>query len=444
MLKANERSFSFGQKFADTVIVCATWLWVTKFQIHLISLCFPLAFFTFYFFSRMGLYKSQRMKRISEELITVGKSQLLSIIAFSLALISYRGIDFDYQNITNYLALSSICFFMLRIALRISLRTLRKYGKNIRHVTLAGHGKVLESYVETMHNFSDAGIQFNSWIDSNGVNEKWQIKEKGKSLQASLQTDRPDFVIISYPSSETHKIDQLLKENYNDVLPLIVLSDLQFSFLGFQIDTIAGFPALILNQPNYSAIDALSKRLFDFVVSLVSLILLSPLLLLICLLIKLTSKGPIFFSQERIGLDGRRFKMWKFRSMIVNAENQSKWTVENDPRRTKLGTFLRSTSLDELPQLFNVLIGNMSLVGPRPEQPQYVEKFKHEIPAYMLRHKMKAGITGWAQVNGWRGNTSLNKRIEYDLYYVKNWSLGLDIKIILLTAWRGFVNKNAY
>jgi lipopolysaccharide/colanic/teichoic acid biosynthesis glycosyltransferase len=164
--------------------------------------------------------------------------------------------------------------------------------------------------------------------------------------------------------------------------------------------------------------------------------------------VKLSSTGPIFFGQERIGLDGRRFKMWKFRSMKVdghvNAENIPGWTVKDDPRKTKFGSFLRASSLDELPQLWNVFVGDMSLVGPRPEQPYYVEKFRHEIPAYMLRHKMKAGITGWAQVNGWRGDTSLHERIECDLYYIRNWSLWFDVKILFLTFWKGFINKNAY
>ena len=172
----------------------------------------------------------------------------------------------------------------------------------------------------------------------------------------------------------------------------------------------------------------------------------STLLLFIAFLVKLSSRGPIFYGQERMGLDGTSFTMWKYRSMRVDAELQTGaiWAQENDPRRTKIGTFLRSTSLDELPQLWNVLKGDMSLVGPRPERPVFVDQFKGQIPAYMLRHKVKSGITGWAQVNGWRGDTSLEKRIECDIYYIKNWSLWLDIKILFMTLYSGFVNKNAY
>src|SRR3990170_3021687 len=188
------------------------------------------------------------------------------------------------------------------------------------------------------------------------------------------------------------------------------------------------------------------KRSLDIVFSSFILILLSPFMLIIALLIKLTSAGPVFYKQERMGLDGKIFNMIKFRTMLVNAEGETGpvWASKDDPRCTNIGKFLRMTSMDELPQFFNVLKGNMSIVGPRPERPVLIENFRDKIPKYMLRHKMKAGITGWAQVNGWRGSTSLEKRIEYDLYYIENWSLYLDLKIIWLTIWNGLVNKNAY
>ena len=174
------------------------------------------------------------------------------------------------------------------------------------------------------------------------------------------------------------------------------------------------------------------------------MVVLSPLLLAVAIGVKLSSPGPVFFGQERIGLNGRRFRMWKFRSMRVTAECESTWTTANDPRRTALGALLRSTSLDELPQMWNIFAGEMSIVGPRPEQPRYVEEFRSKIPAYMLRHKMKAGLTGWAQVNGWRGDTDLNKRIDCDLYYIRNWSLWFDLKIIFLTVFKGTDDRIAY
>jgi exopolysaccharide biosynthesis polyprenyl glycosylphosphotransferase len=189
-----------------------------------------------------------------------------------------------------------------------------------------------------------------------------------------------------------------------------------------------------------------AKRLTDIVVSAIALIILAPVLFVIALAVRLTSKGPIFYGQERMGLDGRTFKMLKFRSMRQDAESSTGavWAQPGDDRRTPIGAFLRATSLDELPQFWNVLRGDMSLVGPRPERPVFVHQFRKDIPHYMLRHKVKAGITGWAQVNGWRGNTSLDRRIECDLYYIRNWSYGMDWKILFLTLWKGFVNKNAY
>ena len=188
------------------------------------------------------------------------------------------------------------------------------------------------------------------------------------------------------------------------------------------------------------------KRGADIVFSLIAILLTSPLMLVIVAVTKLTSKGPVFYRQARMGLDGREFQMLKFRSMRIDAEKETGpvWAKENDPRRTRFGSFLRRTSLDELPQFFSVLKGDMSIVGPRPERPVFIEEFRRKIPKYMLRHKMKAGITGWAQVNGWRGNTSLEKRIEYDLFYIKNWSLFFDLKIMWLTIWKGLISKNAY
>ena len=190
----------------------------------------------------------------------------------------------------------------------------------------------------------------------------------------------------------------------------------------------------------------LQKQAIDFSVSLFALLLLSPLMILISLLITFTSGRPIFYSQERMGLDGKTFKMFKFRTMGKTAEEDTgpTWARPDDPRRTKIGTFLRKTSLDELPQLWNVLRGDMSVVGPRPERPIFIDDFRKELPGYMLRHKMKSGMTGWAQINGWRGNTSINERLKYDIYYIDNWSLSLDFKIMVLTFWRVIFERNAY
>jgi exopolysaccharide biosynthesis polyprenyl glycosylphosphotransferase len=212
------------------------------------------------------------------------------------------------------------------------------------------------------------------------------------------------------------------------------------------MDALDDLPIVSLQGSPLYGWDRVFKRMFDLVVGSFILILLAPVMFLIGLLIKWTSEGPIFYRQERVGMNGRPFQILKFRTMRVDAEKETGpvWAKENDPRRTQIGTFLRKTSLDELPQLFNVLRGEMSVVGPRPERPNFVEEFRNKVPSYMLRHKIKAGMTGWAQVNGWRGDTSLEKRIEHDLYYIQNWSMGFDLRILLMTLWKGFSNKSAH
>jgi exopolysaccharide biosynthesis polyprenyl glycosylphosphotransferase len=212
------------------------------------------------------------------------------------------------------------------------------------------------------------------------------------------------------------------------------------------VDNFDGLPIVNLTESPLYGWNLVFKRSTDIVISLLAIIITSPLMLFIALIIKLESRGPVFYIQERVGLDRKVFRMFKFRSMEMGAENHTGpiWAKKDDDRRTRLGVFLRQTSLDELPQIFNVLIGDMSMVGPRPERQVFIEDFKKTVPHYMLRLKMKAGITGWAQVNGWRGNTSLETRIEHDLYYIKNWSLLFDIKILIKTLWNGLINRHAY
>lgn len=208
-----------------------------------------------------------------------------------------------------------------------------------------------------------------------------------------------------------------------------------------------GLPVInIRHVPLSNTFNALIKRVVDIGGSLFAIVLFSPVMLVTAVAVKVTSKGPLIYKQERVGLHNQTFQMYKFRSMEVQDPNKEKkgWTVKNDPRVTTVGKIIRKTSIDELPQLFNILKGDMSLVGPRPERPFFVEKFREEIPRYMVKHQVRPGLTGWAQINGYRGDTSIRKRIEHDLYYIENWTLGLDFKIIFLTFFKGFINKNAY
>ena len=208
-----------------------------------------------------------------------------------------------------------------------------------------------------------------------------------------------------------------------------------------------GLPVINIRYvPLTNTLNWVSKRAVDIAGAFLGILISSPVMLLAALAVRLTSRGPVIFKQERVGLHNKTFKMYKFRTMEVQkpTSEQKAWTVKGDPRVTKVGKFLRCTSLDELPQLFNILMGEMSLVGPRPERPLFVEKFKEEIPRYMIKHQVRPGLTGWAQVNGYRGDTSIRKRIEYDLFYIENWTMSMDFKIMFLTLFKGFVNKNAY
>jgi exopolysaccharide biosynthesis polyprenyl glycosylphosphotransferase len=221
---------------------------------------------------------------------------------------------------------------------------------------------------------------------------------------------------------------------------------LQFIALRARLEDLDGIPVINLNDVPLQGVNAIVKRALDVAISAAALALMALPALAIAWLIKRDSPGPVFYTQERMGLDGKQFTVYKFRTMPVDAESETGpiWADEDDPRATRMGRWLRRHDLDEWPQFWNVLKGEMSIVGPRPERPFFVEQFKQRIPQYMLRHKVKAGITGWAQVNGWRGNTSIEKRIEHDLYYIERWSVGFDLKILALTLWLGFRNRNAY
>jgi Undecaprenyl-phosphate glucose phosphotransferase len=251
---------------------------------------------------------------------------------------------------------------------------------------------------------------------------------------------------VALPLEEHVKMLGIVEATNREGVEIHVVPDLlQFIALRARLENLDGVPIISLNDVPLRGFNSVLKRAIDFLISATALLGLSVPFGVIALLIKYTSDGPIFYKQERMGLDGKAFEVFKFRSMYQGAEDATGpiWARDNDPRCTPVGRWLRRLDLDELPQLLNVVRGEMSIVGPRPERPYFVEQFKHRIPQYMLRHKVKAGITGWAQVNGWRGNTSLEKRIEYDLYYIENWSVGLDIKIMCLTVLRG-LQKHAY
>jgi Undecaprenyl-phosphate glucose phosphotransferase len=268
-----------------------------------------------------------------------------------------------------------------------------------------------------------------------------------KQAEEILASHNIDQVYLALPLDAHKKMLQMLELMARECVEIKLVPDiLQYVALNAAMEDVDGTPVINLSQVPLQGWNSMVKRGMDIAVALAAILALLPFLPLVALAIWLEDRGPIFYRQERMGLDGKSFMILKLRSMRVNAESSSGpvWAIRDDPRRTRVGSFLRHTSIDELPQLWNVLTGDMSIVGPRPERPTFVREFKHKIPRYMLRHRVKSGITGWAQVHGWRGNTSIKKRIQYDLYYIQNWSLSLDFKILWMTVRHALKQHNAY
>ncbi len=397
--------------------------------------------------SRFGLYRSIRLGGVSEKLETVVKSNFTALISFIFLVYFLDQNRVSRVTLVIYGILSLLTFVTERRILRKILRWSQTRIGNERQIVLVGSGESLREYCRLTQDSPELGVKVVGWFDGPVWTADFPETSKIPRLSVlptSQKAAHIDAYVVSYASDASDKLDEFLRLRYDELTSIYVLPNFKsFALVGLSLEDFSGLPILSLNQPQYSTIDLVTKRVIDIVGAGLGILLLSPFLLALGVLVKFTSKGPMIFGQERMGLDGQLFTMWKFRTMKPGP-SQPGWTIANDPRRTPFGTFLRRTSLDELPQLWNVIVGEMSLVGPRPEQPYFVEKFRQEIPAYMLRHKVKSGITGWAQVKGWRGDTPLKERIECDLYYIRNWSLGLDLKILLLTVKNGIIHDNAY
>jgi Undecaprenyl-phosphate glucose phosphotransferase len=405
----------------------------------------------------LAVFASLRVYQFSRSFTTLNETRVL-LKAHGLALLLFVTLTYLFEAykysrlVTLYFGvLAAVSLVLARMLVRSAFRALRLRGFNQRHVVIAGEGEAVERIVERIEAFPELGLRVRGVVTHEhsptvGVAGKPVLGHFAQIAEVIAQA-KADEVLIVLPWSQQDEVSRLLDLLKDEVVDVRLVPDVHaYVTLGCEVEDFDGVPVVRINDSPLIGWYAAGKRLTDVVVAAIALVLLSPLLLVIAALVKLTSPGPVLYEQERMGLDGRTFQMLKFRSMRMDAEASTGavWAREVDNRRTLFGTILRKTSLDELPQLWNVLRGEMSLVGPRPERPVFVDQFRKEIPHYMLRHKVKSGITGWAQVNGWRGNTSLRRRIECDLYYIQNWSYALDLKILTLTLWKGFVNKNAY
>ena len=398
------------------------------------------------------MYTSRRIQGAVTEIANIIRANSLGIILVLTALYIIRQHDYSREMLFIFYIINMLLEIAFRLSIRAILRAIRKSGFNMKHILIVGYSRAAESYIDRIRMFPQWGFDILGILDDKvemGLNYNEAIVfGRTSDLEKILAENSLDEIVIALNLDEYGKLADLVKiceksgvhtqfvPDYNEIIPSRPYTE-----------DIMGLPVINIRYvPLSNTFNAIVKRAFDILCSSVGLIILSPLLLVICIIIKATSKGPLIFKQERVGFRNETFMMYKFRSMKVQdeAEEKKAWTVKDDPRVTKLGKFIRKTSLDELPQLVKILKGDMSIVGPRPERPFFVEKFKEEIPRYMIKHQVRPGLTGWAQVNGLRGDTSIKKRIEYDLYYIENWTFWFDIKIMFLTIFKGFVNKNAY
>ena len=429
---------------------------VLKPQVYFMALIFIVPIYLILYAS-FHLYVPKRIQGRRSELANICKANVIGLMLFTFVLFGLRRFVshlsyFSTKMILAFFAANIILLEAERISIRIFLRSLRTNGYNQKHVLLIGYSRAAEGFIDRVSVNPEWGYHVQGILDDHRpagfAYKKVQVLGPTNHLEDFLASNTLDEIAITLSIKEYSNLEQIVAAceksgvhtkfipDYNNIIPTIpYMEDLQ------------GLPVIhIRHVPLTGVFNATMKRIVDLAGALFGLIVFSPLMLDTALLIKMTSPGPVLFSQERIGLHNRPFKMYKFRSMEVQdpGRERSQWTTPHDPRVTPVGRFIRKTSIDEMPQFFNVLIGDMSLVGPRPERPLFVEKFKEEIPRYMIKHQVRPGLTGWAQVNGYRGDTSITKRIEHDLYYIENWSLGFDFKIMFLTVFKGFINKNAY
>jgi exopolysaccharide biosynthesis polyprenyl glycosylphosphotransferase len=409
-----------------------------------------------------GLYQMRRGRGRTDELATVVLAVVLATLLLSVFTAWYRPpgaprADGTFEPFTysrHFLGLFGVLDLALvggaRLLIRSIYRRIRLSGHNLSRILVVGAGDLGHEITLKLMDHREFGFKVVGLLDDDpdkagGNVHGAPVLGPLTDIEDVLHRHEIDQVFIALPLDAHRKMMQVLDVVGRECIDVRLVPDLlQYATLKATLEDLDGTPVINLSQVPLQGWKSLAKRMVDLGIAGGSLLVLSPFLPVVAALIWREDRGPIFYKQERMGLDGRRFEILKFRSMKVDAESSTGpvWATQDDPRRTAIGGFLRKWSLDELPQLWNVLRGDMSIIGPRPERPAFVEEFKHQIPQYMLRHRVKSGITGWAQVHGWRGNTSISQRIKYDIYYIENWSLRLDFKILWLTL-RG-LRHNAY
>lgn len=467
MIKDNQKYFNRLHVIIDAGIVIISYIiaWWLKFESPLFTEAIKTLSFLEYMkslvilvpcilimYSAFNLYTPKRVSGRRQEIWNIFKANTLTLLIFMSLSYLIKEMDLSRWMLAFFYVLNISFGVVVRNLIRSLLKGMRKHGLNQKHVLLVGYSRAAEEYIDRIIANPQWGYTVRGILDDTvtaGTIYKG-IKVLGRidNLMVILPQNHLDEIAITLGLNEYFRLEEIVAlceksgvhtkfiPDYYNIIPTKPYTE-----------DLIGLPVVNIRYvPLSKQFSALVKRLMDIVGASCAMIIFSPIMLLTAILIKLTSSGPLLFKQERVGLHNKSFMMYKFRSMVVQStkKEEKAWTVKDDPRVTKIGKFIRKTSIDELPQLFNIIKGDMSLVGPRPERPFFVEKFQEEIPRYMVKHQVRPGLTGWAQVNGYRGDTSIKKRIEYDLYYIENWTVGLDIKILFLTVFKGFINKNAY
>jgi len=461
MLKAYSRLLEQAMLVGDLLLVVGSWLLAYWLRFYVagpplpyaevpplgdyLLMLLPILVVWGVSFRAFGLYRPRRIGSHISEAVDIAKaSSMGALMLVAVMTFFFRGYDYSRVVIVYFWLLSIGVVWFSRAAFREILRFARRRGYNLRYAVVVGGGELAGTVVQRMQARPDVGIQVLGVVgdDPDGVGgARWLGTYK--DLRAVLDTHTVDHVVLALAHEDYGRLAGLLDAVGDEPVTIHVVPDLlRFTSLRGGVEQFEGIPFIHLRESPLYGWSSVGKRVFDFAFSLMVLATLWPLLAAV----RFTSPGPVFYRQERMGLDGRSFHMLKFRTMQADAERRTGpvWAGPADTRRTGLGAFLRRFSLDELPQFINVIRGEMSVVGPRPERPVFVEQFRQTVPGYMLRHKVKSGITGWAQVHGLRGNTSLEKRIQYDIEYIERWSLWLDLKIIAMTVARVLVDRNAY
>ncbi|MGP1589678.1 MAG: undecaprenyl-phosphate glucose phosphotransferase [Oribacterium sp.] len=402
------------------------------------------------------LYVPKRTVSKRRELWHILQSNLTGLLLITSVLFIFRKSgyfsNFSTRMIAAFAVFNTVLLTVERFGIRFILSNLRRRGFNQKHIILVGFSDVSDRFIDACRRNPDWGYHIYGIVDDltecGSAYRDIRVIGRISDLEGLLSHNTIDEIVITLPLAAYGKLA--------GIVSVCEKSGVHTKFIPDYLNVIHsrpvpedmdGLPVVnIRNVPLTEPQKALMKRLVDIAGALFGILLFSPLMLLTALCVRLSSPGPIIFRQERVGLHNKPFMMYKFRSMVQQSPEDERrgWTTPHDPRVTRIGRFIRRTSIDEFPQFFNVLLGDMSLVGPRPERTQFVEMFKEEIPRYMVKHQVRPGLTGWAQVNGLRGDTSIHERVRYDLWYIENWTMGLDIRILFMTVWKGFVNKNAY